>query len=600
MATLTQQWISSMDGNNKLFELTIPGTHDTGTWTLGSGPAKCQNRTLIEQLNAGIRFIDIRLKPSGNGDDPDALMVWHGQSDTGLNFNDNIVTDCSRFLKDNPSEFIIMSIKDESKTYPRPDVFYKKLQDVINGWKHLFYIEDKIPKISDVRGKIVVARRFSLPDNLTIGVNLYDGWPNDDKINHWKNANGVYLYVQDEYTYFNIIENKFKDYVKVTLESATNSAYRDYLFLNFTSCTGRLWPIDIAKIVNKQLSGYLNNNSGRFGIIPMDSPEYPDDGVLIKQLIRCNDFNVYVHTLEKNGVYEIHPRCSTASCLDVWGNETANSSEVKISGANGGKNQQWKLEDAGNGYYYLVPQNAVDKVLDVQNSGTANNTKTIIFTNKHGSNQKWKIEPIGNGAFTLKPGNAPNKALELFEGNAANGTNATIYDANNSIAQQWKFIQVPSLIDNGIYAIHPGYSGNNCLDVWGSKTENGSAVAMYDATGGNNQRWKIEPAGDGHFFLHPQNAPDKVLDIRTNRMGGFPPDWLNHSPKPIIINAKKQMDTKNTQKWKIDYSGNGRFSIRSGTLRDTLIIAGEDGKSVYAFSAGDLITRQWQFEHIPQ
>ena len=43
-----------------------PGTHDSGTYKLGGSPidrfAKCQNLSIREQLEAGIRFIDIRVK----------------------------------------------------------------------------------------------------------------------------------------------------------------------------------------------------------------------------------------------------------------------------------------------------------------------------------------------------------------------------------------------------------------------------------------------------------------------------------------------------------------------------------------------------------
>ncbi|MGJ7032013.1 phosphatidylinositol-specific phospholipase C [Niabella hirudinis] len=281
------KWISYLNGAKKLLELTIPGTHDSGTYPIDLGPAKCQNLSLTEQLNAGIRFLDIRLKPSGHDDDPDALMVWHGQSATGLNFNDDVVGNCNAFLQAYPQETIIMSIKNESATYPRSDVFYKKLNEVIAGWGMLFYTGTTLPLLSQARGRIILIRRFTPDNNPDIGINLYNDWPNGEKIHHWTNGNGVALYVQDEYTYFTIIENKFNDYVKPTLEAAAGTQYENYLFLNFASCTGRLWPDDIAEIVNAQLYPYINgHNNNRYGIIPMDFPE--TETALISALVQCN------------------------------------------------------------------------------------------------------------------------------------------------------------------------------------------------------------------------------------------------------------------------------------------------------------------------
>lgn len=57
--------MSQLDDNKRLSEMTIPGTHDSGTYTLGDGPvdsaAKCQTQSIAEQLNNGIRYLDIRL-----------------------------------------------------------------------------------------------------------------------------------------------------------------------------------------------------------------------------------------------------------------------------------------------------------------------------------------------------------------------------------------------------------------------------------------------------------------------------------------------------------------------------------------------------------
>ena len=66
-------WMSHVEGNKYLDELSIPGTHDSGTCSVDndtepqSSQAKCQQDYIPTQLLEGIRYFDIRL---GKGDDP--------------------------------------------------------------------------------------------------------------------------------------------------------------------------------------------------------------------------------------------------------------------------------------------------------------------------------------------------------------------------------------------------------------------------------------------------------------------------------------------------------------------------------------------------
>ena len=68
-------WMSHVDDNKYLDELSIPGTHDSGTCSVDndtepqSSQAKCQQDYIPTQLLEGIRYFDIRLgKDDKNGD----------------------------------------------------------------------------------------------------------------------------------------------------------------------------------------------------------------------------------------------------------------------------------------------------------------------------------------------------------------------------------------------------------------------------------------------------------------------------------------------------------------------------------------------------
>jgi hypothetical protein len=138
-------WMGYLQSNNmdkRLTEITIPGTHDTGTWKVVAETAsKCQDMDLWEQLNHGIRFIDIRLYPGENNGQSD-LAVWHGSTPGYVWFSD-VVKTCRKFFEDHPTETIIMSIKKEGGT----DADYPAFRNALNpflqnekiGGHELFY-----------------------------------------------------------------------------------------------------------------------------------------------------------------------------------------------------------------------------------------------------------------------------------------------------------------------------------------------------------------------------------------------------------------------------------------------------------------------------
>ena len=63
-------WMSLMDDNTPLWQVTMPGSHDAGVFTdhsVGGSLTKCQGLDLKGQLNAGSRFFDLRAYQSGFG-----------------------------------------------------------------------------------------------------------------------------------------------------------------------------------------------------------------------------------------------------------------------------------------------------------------------------------------------------------------------------------------------------------------------------------------------------------------------------------------------------------------------------------------------------
>ena len=110
--------LAKLGDNLMLSQLNIPGTHESCAHaTYVHDWADCQDWSLQDQLNHGIRYIDIRCRHINDGFDlyhGDVQIVSSLYSNAGLKFAADVRDVCVAFLKANPKECIIMQIKRES------------------------------------------------------------------------------------------------------------------------------------------------------------------------------------------------------------------------------------------------------------------------------------------------------------------------------------------------------------------------------------------------------------------------------------------------------------------------------------------------------
>ena len=79
---LTKSWISKLNQNTPVSMLSIPGTHDSGTYDpdfIGqfSFSSQCQSWTIKGQLESGIRYFDLRVKYNDKG----TIITHHGSAE---------------------------------------------------------------------------------------------------------------------------------------------------------------------------------------------------------------------------------------------------------------------------------------------------------------------------------------------------------------------------------------------------------------------------------------------------------------------------------------------------------------------------------------
>lgn len=252
-------WMSKVNDETKLIDMSIPGSHDSGaTHSIFDIAGKCQELSIKQQLNIGTRFFDLRLQLVG-----EEFKIIHGPVDQNLKFKD-VLNDICSFVKKYSSEFIIISIKQEDSSVNNSRSFEEVLNDELNKYKEIISFKNELPvNVSEARGKVHILSRH----NLDYGYPCYYGWEDDSTfiLND--------LYVQDNYCIDNV-EEKIED-IKKTID-VSNNQNNDKYVINFTSCyLDNAFPPSYAgtaaRDINLWFKNYLKENSNiKLGIIVSD------------------------------------------------------------------------------------------------------------------------------------------------------------------------------------------------------------------------------------------------------------------------------------------------------------------------------------------
>jgi 1-phosphatidylinositol phosphodiesterase len=275
-ATYTlSNWMGSIDGAVNLSRITIPGTHDSGArFEPFGGTAKCQNLTIAEQLTAGTRFLDVRCRHINN-----TFTIHHGSVYQNINFDD-VLNASFAFLGANPSESIIMSIKEEHTPENNTRTFEETLESYLQKNPSKWYLGESVPTLSQVRGKIVLLRRFGAT-RLPKGIDATN-W--QDNTAFEINTSQAALKVQDQYKVSN---NTTKWNLMTTLFAEAKASTTNRLYLNYASgYKPGLFGIPnittVSNNINPRITAFfMQPQSGHFGVIPMDFAEANRNALLI-------------------------------------------------------------------------------------------------------------------------------------------------------------------------------------------------------------------------------------------------------------------------------------------------------------------------------
>ncbi|MCQ6530462.1 phosphatidylinositol-specific phospholipase C [Bacillus mycoides] len=231
-------WMQNLKDNLLISELSIIGTHNSMSLYGGGGPypddyIRTQRMPLATQLNAGIRYLDIRVRHLN-----DTFVINHGRIYQNAHLGPDVLDKIIDFLKTNPNETILMRLKrecvdnpsigectDSGTTRSFSDTFeheyYNNNRYSSYFWKDNYNATNtnSNPQLGEVRGKIIVLENF--PVSKTFGIS-------------YKNL--------DTQDYFDVDDEPHAMYEKWTQIKShlikANTAYEHTIFLNHLSGNG--------------------------------------------------------------------------------------------------------------------------------------------------------------------------------------------------------------------------------------------------------------------------------------------------------------------------------------------------------------------------
>lgn len=383
-------WMKKLDNRLYLSQISIPGTHESMSVHGDLDIGKCQVLVLPYQLQAGIRYLDIRCNYVTDGTDnmSEAFKIYHGPIFEENTFG-KVLTDVTTFLQDNPSETILMRVKQEHSGQDNP-TFTRVMNAYISKYKSFFWdrstLQGNTPRLQDVRGQIVVLYNVSdhsigLPYpnaldiqdqyDLTTNWDLYSKWTAVE--NHLDKANQQFQTtnqkpenIPQSPIILNHLSGNYGSYPYfVASGHASNGTHAGRLWTGLTTLTSRHKYPDFPRIncLGKLCSIYFEgmnimcgsrlNNYQFAGIIAADFPG-PD---LINNVIQLN-FN-HQPTLIDFTPPPTQPIPSTNvqnGETNIWSKQTSHYTSDAIG---------IQLSLNGSGYVKVYKENQMVKLIEI-------------------------------------------------------------------------------------------------------------------------------------------------------------------------------------------------------------------------------------------
>ncbi|XP_077180393.1 1-phosphatidylinositol phosphodiesterase-like [Paroedura picta] len=250
-------WMADLPDHLTISRISIPGTHDTMS-LFGGSNLRCQSWPLEAQLEAGIRFLDIRCKLEDGH-----FLIYHLNTYQEADFSTVLKVTLS-FLRQHSRETVLMRIKEELPLFPHSDFGSRLRRYKDEEGQGRIWDKETIPTLGEARGMIVILEEL---ENEILGVSYEE------------------LSVGDSWHVLSA-DSKW-DRVWEHLDVADTTSHAT-LHLTFCSGNGLFTnPEELAQNINQRCYEHLRTQAGKgrqWGVVIMD---FPGAG-LIKTIVESN------------------------------------------------------------------------------------------------------------------------------------------------------------------------------------------------------------------------------------------------------------------------------------------------------------------------
>ena len=211
--------------------INIPGTHDSAAINRYiPTPYACQNTTITEQLNAGIRLLDGRVKIKATSCGIELVMCHGNIGNNEYQSFESFLEECIGFIVKHPTEVLIVSLKidDWNGCQAQKEIVYECFNAMMGAHGDPRLISNM--KLKDARGKILMINRIGY-NSRTFGP--YWGWTTNTDGVTIRPSRNYDVYVQDYYDLGTILsptETKAKIFL-----GALKKKTEDNIVLNYAS-----------------------------------------------------------------------------------------------------------------------------------------------------------------------------------------------------------------------------------------------------------------------------------------------------------------------------------------------------------------------------
>ena len=346
----TADWMSYLRDDAQVWELTMPGSHDAGMsdtaidgpWYMEPVPSAyfaAQYGPLIDQLNAGVRYFDLRPRLVDG-----VMKAWHGQGISnayGETFSD-MFDNAHAFLMDHPREIVFYHIGHWNSDADR----FTVLNMLTNSYSDILFktnenlVLNHVP-LGVLRGKLVVTSEGVLDFTPQCGIwgRKSLGNENDDSnvvsnVDPHKGFLNIYNNYSDKGDFTPMAETQ-----RIRWENNAKNRKNWGFMLNWTLTLDWAGIKNGAEEINGYLADEMRTNAPAFGCPFIVNCDYNKKSVC-SEVIRYNAEIHPVHCRDAKGQpvvdFDIRPSTTDIDGMsipgyDIWTDESHANQEVVIA-----------------------------------------------------------------------------------------------------------------------------------------------------------------------------------------------------------------------------------------------------------------------------